>query len=82
MTLYLLVCPSDTVKLIRRLLIDILALEFRRYVFSVLSFLSEMRKKTFSLTAIVDFRLRRRHEMIFFISRKLLELATSKFTTI
>ena len=37
----------------------------------------------FSLNAIVDVRRRRRrrHEMIFFISRKLLELATSKFTT-
>ena len=36
----------------------------------------------FSLNAIVDVRLSRRHqEMIFLISRKLLELATSKFTT-
>ena len=38
--------------------------------------------KVFSLTVIVDVRLRRRHEMIFIIiSRKLLVLATSKFTT-
>ena len=38
--------------------------------------------KAFSLNAIVDVRrrrLRRRHEMIFLISWKLLELATSKF---
>ena len=37
--------------------------------------------EAFSLNAIVDVRLRRRHEMVFLISRKLLELATSKFTT-
>ena len=38
----------------------------------------------FSLNAMVEVRLRRllhSHEMIFLISRKLLELATSKFTT-
>ena len=35
--------------------------------------------KAFSLSAIVD--VRRRHEMIFLISRKLLELVTSKFIT-
>ena len=38
------------------------------------------KRKSVSLNAIVDVR-RRHHEMIFFISRKLLELATSKFTT-
>ena len=33
------------------------------------------------LNAVVDVRLRRRHEMIFFIFRKMLKLATSKFET-
>ena len=38
--------------------------------------------KAFSLDAIVDVcRQRRRHEIIFLISRKLLEIATSKFIT-
>ena len=36
----------------------------------------------FKRHAIADVRLRRRHEMIFFNISKLLEIATSRFTTV
>ena len=49
---------------------------------TLIYFIFKRNAKAFSLTAIVDVRrrLRRRHEMIFLIYRKLFELATSKFT--
>ena len=51
------------------------ALRFKISIQSVPALLGETRK-AFSLNAIVDVRLRRRHEMNFLISWKLLELAT------